>query len=463
MSRIDPDHIENILIYMLYRNEVVREKIMPYLNSSIIENDHNKKIIKHFTEFYNGYNKYPTFKDSELYFIEKDLISQKLKIVQDIEIEDYTNESLLDELEEYFKEKMVFNICFDTVKTLQEDGVGSVQGISDHLADALNFTFKAKTATDIFENPDIMWNYYHEKHNYIPTNINQLNECLGGGLFSETLTLFLAESNMGKTLIMTSLAANNILNDKVVLFVTCEMTKEEISSRILTNCFKMSRKEIESLSKDRFCELFRRISNTYKGKMFVEHFPAKTISPLDLKLYVKRFILQHGKAPDILYFDQLCSFIPSKHNKMESSHTERETITLEFRAIGQIYKIPLVSVIQATRDGYKRSELDLTHTADSLGYIKHADFVVAVTQPEECKSQNKFLWELLKSRNSTKNVKFTVAVNFALMNVEDDADSKLRLRNRDLLPEDRVKIKTTEVEELSNMVRINKSKERLDF
>jgi len=75
MSRIDPDHIENILIYMLYRNEVVREKIMPYLNSSIIENDHNKKIIKHFTEFYNGYNKYPTFKDSELYFIEKDLIS----------------------------------------------------------------------------------------------------------------------------------------------------------------------------------------------------------------------------------------------------------------------------------------------------------------------------------------------------------------------------------------------------
>lgn len=457
------DFIESILIKMLYENDLVRERVLPHLSPKLVSNHTNFEIIKHFLEFYSKYSKFPTFSDTMLNFKNVGVLQDHFEKIKNIEISEYNNEFLLSQLETFFKEKLISDLCFETVEKLQGFGIEKITDIPDRLSNALGLSFDSKVAVDIFANPDFMWDYYHTKRNFIPTNINQLNECLGGGLFSETLTLFLAESNMGKTMIMTSLAASNLVNDKIVLFVTCEMTREEISSRIITNCFKMTRREIENLNKSKFSEMFKKVASTYQGKIYVEHFPAKTISPLDLKLYIKRFIQQHGKTPDIVYFDQLCSFNASNSNKLESSYIERENITLEFRAIGQIYKIPMVSVIQANRDGYKRSELDLTHTADSLGYVKHADFIIAVTQTEEYKLQNKFLWELLKSRNSIKNVKFTVLANFSFMNIEDDSNSKLRLRNKELMPDEKDQQKSDDVEELAAIVKKNKAKKRLDF
>jgi hypothetical protein len=74
-------------------------------------------------------------------------------------------------------------------------------------------------------------------------------------------------TNLGKSLIMTSLGVDCALRNKNVLYVTCEMSEEKISERIMTNLFDVNTEDLKLLTKDKFHEKFEKLKARFNNKI----------------------------------------------------------------------------------------------------------------------------------------------------------------------------------------------------
>lgn len=99
------------------------------------------------------------------------------------------------------------------------------------------FTITTKTTQETLE----QYNYSFEPNTsllnlppraVIPTYIAQIDECLQGGLRSGTLNIITARPGTGKTMFALNLAINMATNLKKVLFISTEMSPEELMPRV---------------------------------------------------------------------------------------------------------------------------------------------------------------------------------------------------------------------------------------
>ena len=136
-------------------------------------------------------------------------------------------------------------------------------------------------------------------------------------------------------------------------------------------------------------------------------------------------------------------------------------VTKEVRGLAMELAIPFVSAIQSNRSGIGLAELDLTNVGESLGFVKTADIVVAVTQTEEMRSIGKYRWMLLKNRYGINKISKTVSVSFEFMRVSDDEDSIIE---KEIKTAETTKEKVENaVESVNKIINRNSDKKRKKF
>jgi len=418
---MEPVFFEKILLKFFFTDEKVRDKVMPFLSPEIFDDFNNVRIIKTIIEHTEKFEKFPTVSEMRV-SLEKEETYNQLVEIMDMDISEYSNEFLLEEIEEFFRKKLIHNINVDVAMALNNDKMDEIKISPDRLREAISFSFDTKIGLDVFEEEELLYDFLHNKDFVIPSGIYVLDKVISGGFHEKTLTLFLAETNMGKSLIMTSLAVNSVLQNKNVLYITCEMSENKISERIMTNMFDISIEDLKLLNREAFHQKFEHMRTQSKRKIVIKEYPPKSINMNHIRNVIKELEVRKKFKADIIYLDYLGIMNPISKNKADNSYLEIKRVSEEVRALAVELAIPIVSAVQTNRKGFGDAEIDLTDISDSIGTAATADIIVGVTQSEELRGQGKYSWIILKNRYGLNKKAMTVIVNYYKMRIEDDPD-----------------------------------------
>jgi replicative DNA helicase len=409
---------EQVIIKFLFTRDGIKDRVINYITPEIFDDICHVNIIKKIKAMYIEFSRIPTVSELKLQFEKQEHYDSLMKAIN-VDISQYSDDYLFKECEKFIRTKLATNYCIECVQTINDDKMEKAPTYPDKIREALAFSFDTAVGIDYIEDGEKLYDYLHCPDSVIPTGIRWLDRLIGGGVHSKSITLFMSETNMGKTLIMTSLCTNMLFLNKNILYLTCEESADRISNRITANIFDHCINDLADIDKPTFLHRFNEIKNRVKSKLIVKEYPPKRINCNDIRNLIKEIEIKKKIIPNIAFFDYIELINPTFMLKSDNSNSICTRVTEEARAIGVEYNIPIVSADQSNRDGYGTSEMQLKHSGSSIGIQQTADISIGVTQPPEFIDANRYSWKIMKSRFGGKNKKGVVGMDVTRMRVFD--------------------------------------------
>jgi predicted ATP-dependent serine protease len=259
-----------------------------------------------------------------------------------------------------------------------------------------------------------------------------LNKITLGGLPSKTFSIVLGGVGTGKTLVMTHMAAANLLDGKNVLYLTLEMAEERIAERIDANLLNIPVNELVGFPKKIYDDKINKLRMKTSGKLIIKEYPTASAGAGHFRHLLNELSLKLNFVPDIIYIDyiNLCISSRIKFGNNVNSYSYVKSIAEEIRGLAVEKNVAIVSATQLTRSGSVDSDPDMTDVSESFGLAATVDMLIAIVSNEELESLNQFMFKQLKNRFSdiSANKRFVVGVEKAKMrlyNVEQSAQKDI--------------------------------------
>ena len=307
------------------------------------------------------------------------------------------------------------------------------------LSEALAVTFDNHIGHDYLEDYEERYEFYHQKEEKLPFDLEFFNKITKGGLPNKTLNVALAGTGVGKSLFMCHCAASALLQGKNVLYITLEMAEEKIAERIDSNLLNCDIQNITELPKMMFENRVTNIAKKTQGRLVIKEYPTASASSSHFRSLLNDLALKKTFKPDIIYIDYLNICASSRYSKLGNvnSYSYIKAIAEELRGLAVETNVPIVSATQTTRSGYGSSDVDLTDTSESFGLPATADLMFALISTEELEEINQIMVKQLKNRynDPTMNKRFVVGIDRAKMrlyDVEQSAQQGITDANQDI-------------------------------
>lgn len=360
-----------------------------------------------------------------------DLFENDFKAASDLidqiaaDTEESPEDWLVDETEKFCQERALHNAVLESIHIMDGKGKDQKQkgAIPQLLTEALSVSFDPNVGHDYLDDSDKRYEFYHKKQKKIPFDLDFFNQITNGGLPDKTLTVILAGTNVGKSLIMCHFAASALSQHKNVLYITLEMSEEKISQRIDANLMDVTLDDLLALPKEIYERKMNAIKSKVKGKLIVKEYPTACASTAHFRNLLNELNLKRQFKPDIVFVDyiNLCTSARVKAGHNVNSYTLIKSIAEELRGLAVEYKFPLVSATQTTRAGFGSSDPGLEDTSESFGLPATADLMFAAIANEEMDKLNQIVIKQLKNRDNdvSKNRRFVIGINKAKMKLYD--------------------------------------------
>lgn len=219
-----------------------------------------------------------------------------------------------------------------------------------------------------------------------------------GGLFNKELTLFMSDTNVGKSLILTYIGGQLLRQNKRVLHVTLEMSAARTLLRYMTTLLGDTPLNYNNLiACNPMVPVFEYVitlRERYEPYMFLEELPTGRGSIHD----IEKMIEKH--RPEILIVDYLDLIKPAKIR--EHKRFELGDITVQLRGLASVYGIPVVTATQASRAAANRRIVGKEFAAEDYEKIRVSDVVIGMGQSQQDALQRELVLNLTKSRNTEK-------------------------------------------------------------
>jgi KaiC/GvpD/RAD55 family RecA-like ATPase len=380
----------------------------------------NQEIVKKCLEYREKYNKFPTIREMEIYGLKEDVLLAFTSI-QTLDVSEYEDEFILDRIEEFFKKKLIHNQLLKGMELLGDSNASALTSIPDKLRESLSFGFKTNIGLEVFsdEGEQEWYDELHKSSRVIASRIKALDDRIDGGFPEQTISLFLASTGKGKSLVLCALTTNFLMSNKSVLYITLEISKTRMTNRIVSNLFDVNINELKFLSREDVHRKFQQTKSVISSRLVVEEFPQRSINANHIRNLIKELKVKKNFVPDVVVVDYIGIMLPIHKDDSSKGHVELQRITQELRAISQELKHPVLSAIQTNRKGVGSTNVDLNDVAASYDLTHDADLIVAITQSEEQeKTLNQYSWSIIKNRFGMVG-RFVVGVDKFKMRIYD--------------------------------------------
>ena len=430
--------LADTIIANVIHNEEYCRKVFPYLETSYFETEAHKKIFDSIQGYINEYKTPPSIETLKI-LIEgrKDLNEKTFKEVADtfrtLKPDPKINlDWLINETEKYCQQQ-AFAIALKRCIAIYEgaDKTMDMGAAPALMNDALSVNFDTNIGHDFFEDYENRYEFYHRKEERIPFDIDLFNLVTKGGLPRKSLSVFLAETGAGKSLVMCHMAASALMHGFNVLYISMELAEERVSERIDANILDVTIDTLKEMSKDIYEKRMSRLAGKTKGKLIVKEYPTGNAHSGHFRNLLNELKLKKKFVPDIIFIDYLniCASSRIKGANAANSYTLIKSIAEEIRGIAMEFDVPIVSATQANRSGYGNSDVDITNTSESMGLPHTVDSMFALITSEELQEMGQLMIKQLKNRWGDISFyrRFAVGIDRAKMklyNLEESAQKQ---------------------------------------
>lgn len=427
--------IENTVVSNLVYNEDYFRKVYPYIKKDYFEDGNLQKIFDAYSEYVEEYREPPSVEVLKLVIDKrKDLNEDSYKNVMasldQLKVDEQTDfDWLVSETEKFCQDRDLFNAIRKAI--LVVDGTESTLGkdaLPGLLQDSLSISFDTSVGHDFLEDYEARYDFYHKKEERIPFDIDLLNKITKGGLPRKSMTVLLATTGGGKSLVKCHMAANALLAGKNVLYITMEMAEERISERIDANLLDVTIDEVSEMPRDVYNKRLERIKGKSTGKLVVKEYPTGSAHVGHFRHLLTELRMKRNFKPDIIMIDyiNICASARVKGAAAANSYTLVKSIAEEVRGLAMEYNCSVVTSSQFNRDGYGNSDVDLTNTSESMGITHTADCILGLISSEELDNLGQLMIKQLKNRWGDLSYyrRFVVGIDRAKMqlyNLEESA------------------------------------------
>lgn len=421
--------LERTILSNLLHNEEYVRKVLPYLKDEYFENEREADIFRMINEHLQKYNERPTLKtlaielSSRKADIDEHQYRETEAIAASLKKDDVPIDWLVDSTEKWCQDRALYKAIFKAASIFNDKtGKTPRTAIPEMLQDALGVNFDNHIGMDVMEDAPNWYDRMHEEHAKIPFDIDILNKITKDGLRKGTLTILMGGTGFGKSLWMCHMAGYNLLFGKNVLYITLEMSEDQVSERIYANLLNIALDDMDFLSKDVFVKKVVKLKEKVLGKLIVHEYPNGTAGASNFRHLLNELKLKKKFVPDIIYIDYLniCMSNRVKFTGQMNTYTYVKFITEEVRALAKdtkLQQIPIVSATQLNREGFGSSDPGLDDISDSFGMAYTGDIIWTIILNDDLRKMGQYLVKQVKNRYSdiSKYNKVSVGVDFSKM------------------------------------------------
>jgi replicative DNA helicase len=424
--------LEQVILSQLLYDQDYARKTLPYLKEEYFQEVHQKSVFTIVLNHITKYGSLPTHNELLVELEKVELNEANYATAKDfiptlVEQKAIDRQWLHDSTEKFCQDRALHNAILESIRIIDDPlGKQAAGSIPELLREALSISFDNTVGHDYLEDAEYRYEFYHRLELKIPFHLDYFNKITRGGIVPKTLTVAIAGTGVGKSLLMCDFAAAHLSMGYNVLYITMEMAEEKIAERIDANLIDVPINELENVSKEDFLRKVGRVKDRTKGKLLIKEYPNGSANASHFRYLLNELRLKKQFKPDIIYIDYLNICSSSRLKRANASSYEYiKSIAEELRGLGQEFNLPVFSATQTNREGSGSSDVDLTDTSESFGLPMTVDLMFALMQPEEFEEKGQFLCKQLKNRYSdpSQNRRFVVGVDKSRMRLYDVEDS----------------------------------------
>lgn len=422
--------IEEVILSALANDAEFIRKAGPHIQEEYFANESEQVVFALLDRFIKKYNKKPA-RDSIMVEFEgldglsEDGYSECKQILKDAFADQYQyeHEWLMEEAEKFCQDKALYNQIMESVKIYNGEHKTLERGsIPSLMTQALAVAFDKKLGHDYFNDAEARYDYYHDKLDRIPTEIEILNRVTGGGFPRKTLCVYAAPSNVGKSAVLAAHAAFWLSQGKNVAVFTLELSEEEWTKRIDANRFGMPMNDLGDVPKPIFMKKIDQIKSKTQGRLKVKEYAPGAAGVIEFGMMLDEWKLKEDFVADIIIVDYIgiCKSSRLKLGNSVNTNTYLKSVSEEVRGMAIERNALAMSAAQTNRNGFDNTEPTEKDIADSIGIIQTADWVANLISTEELRELNQIVMKMLKTRFGDKKItKWVAGFDFPKMTLYD--------------------------------------------
>lgn len=245
--------------------------------------------------------------------------------------------------------------------------------------------------------------------------LDACNEVTNNGVGRKSLHCIVAGPNVGKTAMLLSLASDYVEDGKNVLYVTCEMSEEQIGVRFDARFLNKETADIPTLDEDFYYDKLSQLESKY-GKLIIKEFPTNELNAQRLEVLIDELYTTSDFKPDVVLVDYLgicSSYYLKDRGNIGTYYTK---VAEEFRACAQKKDFALWTAQQMTTDSLDNTDPTLKNIGYGQGIAKTADMVWFAIRTEELDNLGQILIKQDKTRyHKQRVVRFILGFDFGRM------------------------------------------------
>lgn len=369
--------IETSIFKGLLFDEDFSRKTIPYLDESYFDGGY-RSLFKIYKDLFDKYNKIPNI-ESIAVTLQKSKISEHeyediLGVVEEVskfKDEQVDTDWLIDETEEYCRDKAIYNAIYSSINILEgNDKQHDKHVIPEMLDTALGVSFDSSIGMDYFDDAERRYELYTSEDERIALPLDVLQRMTNGGLKKKSLTVALAFTNVGKSSLMCFLAGELMKHGKNVLYISMEMAEEVVYERIDANILNVTTDELKTMKKDKFMSGISKIKEKTIGKLVAKEYPTSSAHCGHFRHLLKELKQKKKFKPDVIFVDYINICASSRYKSMAgvNSYSYVKAIAEELRGLGMEFDVPIFSATQTNRGAANEANPDLTATSDCLDF-----------------------------------------------------------------------------------------------
>jgi hypothetical protein len=415
----DPFVQERAILKLCYEREEVRSAIAPIISAEWFYDNGLKRVAKGIAVFVSEYGDFPTKSDVSLFIGSDDDALESFSKAMALDVSEFTDDHLLDGIESYVKQKLLAESAHalaEAVSTGADDD--EVEKLSDQVEASRGFKFNVDKGLNVFGDPDALWDEMHAEHNFVRTNIQALDAFMRGGLARGHTTVLFAEAGFGKTAGMGSIATNTALGGAKTLYITMELSKGYLGTRLVQSALGRSNEDVFRMSKEQLREAITTgIGKECRSNLYVEE-----VVPGSNTFCVKKILKDYARRGikfDVVVTDYLQLFTPTRKLNGANSNELMKWVSIELNAYAKAYDFAHLTAAQVNRGGYDKADFGMDAVAEGISIAQNVSAIWGMMATEEQLALGHITLKSLKNRFGKKNVKNVVELDFDKMQLRD--------------------------------------------